>query len=157
MTITSGAFAAGDAIPKKYSCDGDGVSPALAWASPPAGAQAFALIMDDPDAPLAGGFTHWVVFNMPATQRGLDENVDKARAELAVGGAQGNNDGNRLGYTGPCPPQGGPAHTYRFNLYALGGPVTLQPGATKAQLLAAMQDKVLGQALLTGKYQRGGQ
>lgn len=148
----SSAFSAGQNIPKKFTCEGPDVSPALSWSEAPAGTQSFGLIMDDPDAP-AGTWVHWVLYNLPADTRELSENVPKDR-ELANGARQGTNDFKKVGYGGPCPPPG-PAHRYFFKLYALDAPVNLKPGATKAELEKAMQNHILAQTELMGRYQRG--
>lgn len=151
FSIGSQAFAADQPIPRRFTCDGDDVSPALSWADPPAGAQAFALIVDDPDAP-GGDFTHWVIYNLAADARELPENVAKAERP-GIAALQGRNDFGRAGYGGPCPPSGR-AHHYRFTLYALDGPLDLSPGTTKQHLLDAMDGHVLGEARLVGTYER---
>ncbi|MSP78738.1 MAG: YbhB/YbcL family Raf kinase inhibitor-like protein [Dehalococcoidia bacterium] len=153
MAVTSTAFSNGGPIPPKNTCSGDNLSPQIAWSGIPAGTQAIAVIMDDPDAGVSGGFVHWVVFNLPAVQRSLEENVEKARTQLSGGALQGNNGSGKLGYTGPCPPPGNP-HTYRFFVYALSAPLDLPPGATKLQVSAAMAGKILGQGLLMGRFGR---
>lgn len=103
-TLTSSAFAQGAMIPKEYTCDGKDVSPPLSWGDPPEKTQSFALIMDDPDAPM-GTWVHWVLFNIPTTARSLAEGIS-AEAELADGGRHGLNSWRKLGYGGPCPPGG---------------------------------------------------
>jgi Raf kinase inhibitor-like YbhB/YbcL family protein len=150
MQLSSTAFQEGDPIPAVYSCDGNDVSVPLAWGGPPAGTGAFALVMDDPDAP-GRVFTHWVIFNIPAETRGLEEDVP-GQARLASGALQGKNDFGDIGYGGPCPP-GGPAHRYQFALYALDQPLDLQAGASKRQVLDAIQGHVLAEGRLTGTYQ----
>ncbi len=150
MTITSPAFAAGESIPKKYTCDGDNTSPALQWEQPPAGAQSLALIVDDPDAP-SGTFVHWVYYDLPVSARGLPENVP-ADERPPAGGTQGENGGGKTGYTGPCPPSG--THRYFFKLYALDTKLDTAPGLTKDQLLQAVQGHILAQAELIGLYSR---
>ena len=151
LKLTSTAFPAGGTIPKKFTCDGPDVSPALAWNNPPAGTQGFALIMDDPDAPV-GTWVHWVLYDLPATARELPENVDK-KDELPSGARQGRNDFRKIGYGGPCPPPG-PAHRYFFKLYALDVKLGLKPGATKAEVEAAMKGHILAQGELVGRYAR---
>jgi Raf kinase inhibitor-like YbhB/YbcL family protein len=150
FTLTSSAFDEGGAIPKKYTCDGADVSPPLSWAAPPGGTQSFALVSDDPDAPV-GTWVHWVIFNLPAGLDGLPEGVP-ADAEPSLGGRQGKNDFGRLGYGGPCPPRG--THRYYFKLYALDATLGLPAGATKAGLLEAMAGHVLAEAQLMGRYSR---
>lgn len=151
LTVSSSAFKEGDRIPAKYTCQGQDVSPPLAWGEPPAGTQSFALIVDDPDAP-GGVFTHWVLFNIPPDSRNLPEAVP-TQAELASGALQGKTDFGRTGYGGPCPPPGRP-HRYQFTLYALDQPLGLEGGASKKQLLSAMEGHILAQGQLTGTYQR---
>jgi len=148
--LTSAAFKQGEAIPRQYSCDGQDISPPLAWGDPPQGTQSFALIMDDPDAP-AGVWVHWVLYNLPAGSRGLPEALP-TDAQLADGSRQGKNSGGRLGYGGPCPPRG--THRYFFKLYALDKVLDLAPGATKEQLLKAIEGHILAQTELMGKYTR---
>jgi Raf kinase inhibitor-like YbhB/YbcL family protein len=107
--------------------------------------------MDDPDAPV-GVFTHWVLFNLPAATTGLPEAVP-TQAQLQDGSLQGKNDFGRTGYGGPCPPSGRP-HRYQFTLYALDQTLDLKAGASKKQVLDAMQGHILAQGRLTGTYQR---
>lgn len=151
IELTSPAFRDGDTIPKKYTADGDDVSPPLKWAEPPAGTRSFALICDDPDAP-RGTWYHWVLFDLPAGERELAEGVAKDQA-LPNGTKQGKNSWNKLGYGGPSPPPGKP-HRYFFKLYALDAPLGLHSGATKAQVEAAMKGHVLAEGQLLGKYGR---
>ena len=151
LELTSTAFQEGATIPERFTGDGRNVSPPLKWQNVPAGTRTLALICEDPDAP-RGTFTHWVVFNLPAESRELSEGVP-AEATLPNGTAQGTNDFGKVGYGGPSPPPGKP-HRYFFKLYALDHPLELQPGATKAQLLAAMKGHVLGEAQLMGTYAR---
>jgi Raf kinase inhibitor-like YbhB/YbcL family protein len=150
LTLTSPAFEAGGAIPRKYTCDGDDVSPPLEWSAPPQGTQSLALIMDDPDAP-AGTWDHWVLYNLPAGARNLPEGVapDAVRAD---GSRHGRNNWGRFGYGGPCPPSG--THRYFFRLYALDTTLDLAAGANKAQLLAAMAGHIVAQGELMGTYRR---
>ena len=150
MVLTSPVFQEGGRIPSKYSCDMDGVSPALAWVGVPKGAKSVALIVDDPDAP-RGIFTHWVIFNIPASENRLPENVP-ANGTLPNGAIQGNNGRSKIGYTSPCPPSG--THHYVFHLYALDTQLNLQAGATKQDLLAAITGHILAEAQLTGLYSR---
>ena len=148
--LTSPAFAEGDRIPKPYTCDGKDVSPPLAWTDVPADTRSFALICDDPDAPM-GTWVHWVLFNLPSTLDGLPEGVPGDEA-LTGGGVHGLNDFGRLGYGGPCPPGG--THRYFFKLYALDAELQLKGGVSKAELLAAMEGRILADAQLMGTYQR---
>ncbi|MER3421500.1 MAG: YbhB/YbcL family Raf kinase inhibitor-like protein [Chloroflexota bacterium] len=153
LSLTTAAFSNNEAIPAHYTCDGEDRSPPLAWSGAPAGVAAFALIMDDPDAP-RGVFTHWVLYNLPADVRELPEGVPTTE-QLANGALQGVNDFGRVGYGGPCPPLG-PAHRYRFTLYALDTALNLGPQATKQAVLDAMRGHVLGEGQLVGTYQRRG-
>ncbi len=149
MEIKSSAFQEGGMIPKQYTCDGQNVSPPLEWSGVPQEARSLVLIADDPDAP-DGTFTHWVVFNMPATTKSLSENV--ARGTIEGAGRQGKNDFSKNGYGGPCPPSG--THRYFFKLYALNANLALDDGATKSQVEAAMDGHILAQGELMGKYQK---
>ncbi|HEX5036161.1 MAG TPA: YbhB/YbcL family Raf kinase inhibitor-like protein [bacterium] len=141
-------------IPKKHTCDGEDLSPPLDWEGAPAGTKAFALIVDDPDAP-AGTWVHWVIYDIPGDAKGLDEGL--AKTETTAGAKQGMSWGvdrfSKLGYSGPCPPPGTP-HRYRFKLAALDAPLGLPHKATKFDVEKAMKGHVLGQAQLTGKYGR---
>src|SRR5712692_2401768 len=112
MKLSSSAFEPGASIPKKFTCDGADVSPALAWSDAPAGTQSFALIADDPDAPV-GTWVHWVLYDLPGAARDLPEGVAKQEQQLANGARQGRNDFGKIGYGGPCPPRGS-AHRYFF-------------------------------------------
>ncbi|NOZ26643.1 MAG: YbhB/YbcL family Raf kinase inhibitor-like protein [Chloroflexi bacterium] len=148
--LSSRAFEAGQPIPRTYTCDGDDISPPLQWDDPPGDTQSFALIFDDPDAP-AGTWVHWVLYNLPADARALAEGIP-ADPELPDGSRHGRNSWDRLGYGGPCPPGG--THRYFFKLYALDAMLDLPPGATKKQLLQAMEGHVLARAELMGTYTR---
>lgn len=150
IQISSAAFSEGGAIPKKFTCDGPDVSPQLSWSGAPASTQTFALIMDDPDAPV-GTWVHWVLYNLPADTKGLPEGVEKQ--EQAAGGIHGRNDFKKFGYGGPCPPPGKP-HRYFFRLYALDARLDLKPGATKAEVERAMKGHILAQGQLIGRYGR---
>jgi Raf kinase inhibitor-like YbhB/YbcL family protein len=154
FSIRSSAFGQGDHVPVLYTADGAGVSPPLSWDAPPAGTQSFALIMDDPDAPAPGGFTHWVLFNIPTKQQSLPENILPSQEQLPNGGVQGNNGSGKLGYRGPAPPPGSGIHLYRFNVYALNTMLDLKPGASKDDLVAAMGGHIIGNALIAGTYSR---
>ena len=149
--LSSEAFENEESIPARFTCDGENVSPPLAWSGAPVETKAFALIMDDPDAP-GGTFTHWLLFDLPAETRELPEGVETSERPQ-VGGVQGSNDADSIGYTGPCPPPGTP-HRYRFTLYALDVPVNLDPGAQKQEVLDAMEGHVLAQTELVGTYRR---
>ena len=152
MIITSPAFKEGSMIPAKYTCDAQDISPPLEWNKVPAGTKSLALICDDPDA-VVGTWVHWVVYNIPPDASKLDENI-KGEKEFSNGMIQGSNDWPRIGYGGPCPPSG--THRYFFKLYALDTLLDLKPGATKAQVLKAMNGHVLAEAQLMGRYKRQG-
>ncbi len=152
MNLTSTAFGNGRPIPAKHTGEGADVSPPLSWDGAPAGTKSFALICDDPDAPM-GTWVHWVIYDLPADTRGFPDSVP-AEPTLANGARQGLNDSHHVGYSGPMPPPGRPHH-YFFKLYALDTELTLPPRATKAALLRAMEGHILAEARLMGTYQRG--
>ncbi len=154
LTLTSSAFAPGEKIPSKYTCEGDDLSPPLAFAGVPEGARSLALIVDDPDAPDPNApklvWVHWVVFNLAPDSQGLPE--DASRAGLPEGAVTGVNDWKRTSYGGPCPPIG--RHRYFHKLYALDITLPAKP-LSKPQLEATMKGHVLAQAELIGTYQKG--
>jgi Raf kinase inhibitor-like YbhB/YbcL family protein len=145
VQLTSDAFANGQSIPAKYTCKGKNISPALVWTEPPAGTESLALIMDDPDAP-GGTWVHWVLFNIPASARNLQEDLP------ASGMSVGKNSWGDMRYGGPCPPSD--THRYFFKLYALDTSLSLSPGVTKEQLLKAMQGHILAQGELMGTFSK---
>lgn len=149
--IESTAFSAGGAILKKCTCDGSDLSPQLSWRKAPEGAQSFALIMDDPDAPV-GTWVHWVLYDLPGHTQGLPEGVAKEE-QLDSGARQGRNDFGNIGYGGPCPP-GNKVHRYFFKLYALNEKLNLKAAASKSDLERAMKGHILGQTEVMGKYGR---
>jgi Raf kinase inhibitor-like YbhB/YbcL family protein len=151
LQIASPAFSAGGTIPKKFTCDGSDASPQLTWTDSPARTQTFALIMDDPDAPV-GTWVHWVIYDLPATTRDLAEGIAK-QEQLPDGARQGRNDFGEIGYGGPCPPPG-KAHRYFFKLYALDAKLDLKAGAKKSDVERAMQGHILAQAEWMGRYAR---
>ncbi len=151
LQVTSTAFDPGASIPKKHTGEGEDVSPPLAWTAPPEGTKSVAVICGDPDAPV-GTWVHWVAWNVPASSRGLPEAVP-AKNELADGTRQGTNDFRKIGYGGPMPPPGA-AHRYYFRVYALDAALTLKSGATKKDLVDAMQGHILAQGELMGRYKR---
>ncbi len=150
MEITSSAFKEGGMIPKKYTCDGEDISPPLEWSGAPANNKAFALLCEDPDAP-AGTWIHWVLYDLPPGVTKLPEQIPSSR-ELANGGKHGTTSARSLGYHGPCPPSG--THRYYFKLYALDSPTSLAPGATRDQLLKAVKGHILAEASIMGRYKR---
>jgi hypothetical protein len=149
--LISTAFEQGGPIPDKYTCDGEDVSPSLAWGDPPAGTQSLALIMDDPDAP-GGTFDHWILFNISPELRELPEAIPVGMNSGGMTAINGVNSFGRSSYDGPCPPFG--THRYFFKLYALDTTLNLDPSATKDQVLAAMQGHILAEAELMGIYIR---
>ena len=154
LTLSSPAFAHQGAIPAEYTCDDADTSPELRWSGAPAGTRSFALIVDDPDAPDPKApkmtYVHWVLYNLPADCAGLPKGVPAQ--QLPHGTHEGLNDWKRAGYGGPCPPIG--RHRYFHKLYALDAVLPDLGKATKAQLLKAMEGRVLAQAELLGTYQR---
>ncbi len=151
LTLSSSAFKPGGEIPRQFTCEGADQSPALSWSGAPAGTKGFALIADDPDAPM-GTWVHWVLYDLPGDSTELPTGVP-ADDTLRNGAKQGTNDFRKTGYGGPCPPPGKP-HRYFFKLYALDAPTHLRPRATKAEVLKAIDGHVLGQAELIGTYKR---
>ena len=148
MDLKSTVFDQGGMIPAKYSCDGTNVSPPLSWDNAPSGTKSFALICDDPDAPMGT----WVHCDIPAATKSLPEHVETSGTPSS-GGQQGLNDSRKTGYSGPCPPSG--VHRYYFKLYALDTVLNLPAGTTtKDKLLKAMEGHILTQAHLMGKYKR---
>jgi len=152
MTLTSAAFTHNGAIPKRYTCEGEDVSPPLAWTGLPPGTKNLALIVDDPDAPDPAApkmvWVHWVVYNIPVSASVLPE----AAKELPAGTALGLNDWSRTGYGGPCPPIG--RHRYFHKLYALDTALQGLNRPNKAALEKAMHGHILAHAELIGTYQK---
>jgi len=146
ITVRSPAFAAGAMIPVRFSCRGSNTPIPLTWTGVPASAASVALIMDDPDAP-SGTFTHWVVFNLPVTTRGI------TNGRLPAGAAQAQNGRGQAAYTGPCPPSG--THHYRFTVYAEPKRLPLQAGTSLAEALAAIRSDALASGRLTGLFSSG--
>lgn len=145
FTIDSPDFHDGAAIPKRFSCDGANVSPAVRWHGVPEGTAALALVVDDPDAP-SGTFTHWVVINIDPSAQGSAEGTPPA------GGQEITNDTGKASYFGPCPPSG--THHYRFTLYALPARLTLPAGAALRDALSQIRSSARAHAQLTGTYHR---
>lgn len=150
ITVKSSVLAANTPIPGEYTCDGANNSPPLAWGNIPDSAESLVLWMDDPDAP-SGAFTHWVVYDMPATRRDLPGAIS-ADELLPQGGTQGKNSFRKLGYGGPCPPKG--THRYRFKLYALNQPTNLPPNASISEVAQQMEGKIVGFGELMAPYTR---
>lgn len=150
IKIASSAFDEGGTIPVKYTCDGEDVSPPLEWSGMPEGAKTLVLISDDPDAPM-GTWVHWVLFNLPAAVHNLPEDIPPVHT-MESGAKQGMNDFRKIGYGGPCPPGG--THRYYFKIYALDTEIDLEAGATKPEILRAMEGHILAQGQLMGRYSR---
>ena len=155
LRLTSTAFSDHQAIPRKFTCEGEDVSPQLVWSGIPTGSKSLALIVDDPDAPDPAApkmvYVHWLLYNLPPDSRGLPENV--ADGDLPEGTRQGLNDWERTGYGGPCPPIG--RHRYFHKLYALDTVLPDLDNPTKQQLLAAMEGHVIAETEIVGTYQKG--
>ncbi|KXB04626.1 hypothetical protein AKJ48_01950 [candidate division MSBL1 archaeon SCGC-AAA261O19] len=153
MKLSSSAFENGKEIPSKYTCEGDDVSPPLSIEEVDPGTESLALVVDDPDAP-GRVFDHWIIWNIPADADSIPEGVPPDEIVESLDGAiQGRNDFGAIGYRGPCPPEG-PAHRYRFKLYALDTTLDLKPGSSKEELEAAVEGHVIGEVGLAGKYAR---
>jgi len=152
LELTSDAFVNGQSIPAKYACVGKNISPGLAWNEPPAGTQSFALIVDDPDAPF-GTWVHWVLFNIPADRRSLEEDLPITEKNVDPNAIYvGKNSSGNTRYDGPCPPSG--THSYYFKLYALDNVINLLPGATKEQVLKEMKGHIRAQGELMGTFSK---
>ena len=147
ILLTSPAFTSGAPIPRKYTCDGNDVSPPLQWSGVPEGTRTLVLIVDDPDAP-RGTWSHWVVFGIPPSTTSLPEG-----GPLPAGATAGRNDFRKNAFGGPCPPPGGP-HRYFFRLYALDRDVALEPDGSRQDVLDRIRDRVLAQGELMGTYSR---
>ncbi|MBN2470641.1 MAG: YbhB/YbcL family Raf kinase inhibitor-like protein [Anaerolineae bacterium] len=141
LAVSSPAFAHETLLPAVYTCDGAGISPPLTWDSVPEGTETFALICDTPNAP-EGILAHWVVYNLPAAARGMPPGIVFA-PDSPDNGTAGINDFGQTGYSAPCPPPGGAPYHYYFKLYALRTRLGLTPGATKRELVRAMQGHIL--------------
>ena len=149
--VTSDAFPPGDDIPSDHTCDGPDRSPPIHWSGAPEGTKAFAIVVEDPDAP-GGTFVHWAVYNVPGAAQALDKGVPPA-GELGDGSRQAKNDFGKVGWNGPCPPKGS-KHDYRFRVFALSEPLDVLPGSGHRSVTAAMKGKILGKAELVGNYSR---
>lgn len=149
MELTSTAFSDCTAIPARFTCDGEKVSPQLTWTGVPAGTQSLVLVVEDPDVPRNlrpdGLFVHWLVWNIPPSVTTIAENSQPA-------GVPGLNSAGQIGYVPPCPPHG--VHRYYFRIYALDAELTLPSAATKGELLQAMDGHVLDQGELMGRYEK---
>lgn len=154
FTLSSPAFEHGEAIPRRYTCDGDDISPGLEWSGDPEGTRSLALIVEDPDAPDPAApkriWVHWVLYNIPTDVTELGEGV--GGNDLPAGTLEGRNDWKKTGYGGPCPPVG--QHRYFFKLFALDRVLPDLGRPSKAALQKAMQGHVLAEAELVGVYKR---
>ncbi len=151
LQLSSAAFQREARIPARFTCDGDNISPELSWKDSPAQTKSFVLIMHDPDAPMAGGFTHWVMYDIPGNVAHIEQNVPR-QGRVAGTGIQGKNDSGKIGYMGPCPPSG--THRYYTRLYALDTELKLEPGVSQERVEQAMSGHVLEHAELMGKYSK---
>jgi Raf kinase inhibitor-like YbhB/YbcL family protein len=152
IELKSDAFLSGQSIPAKYTCTGKNISPALSWNDAPAGTQSFALIVDDPDAPM-GTWVHWVLFKIPADARSLQEDLPITGKNVDPNAIYfGRNSSGNTRYDGPCPPSG--THRYYFKLYALDTTINLLPGATKEEVLKQMKGHILAQGELMGTFSK---
>lgn len=152
LEVTSAAFEQGGRIPDLYTAKGDEISPPLTIKGIDPNAKTLAIISDDPDAPIPFiAITHWVVYNIPAHITDIHEDIKREPViESLEGALQGRNGFGRIAYLGPNPPFG--THTYRFAVYALDTELDLKPGATKRQLLKAMEGHILQSGMLEGVY-----
>jgi len=155
LSLQSSAFAPGATVPKRYTGDGEDISPPLNWSVVPATTKELALIVDDPNAPTPQPWVHWVIYKIPVSSTGLAENIAKTPSPATPSGAvQGTNSWGRIGYGGPSPPKGHGLHHYHFKLFALDAALNLVSGLDKAGLLSAMKGHILAQGELVGTYQR---
>jgi len=156
FTLTSSAFQAGASIPSRFTCEGAGTAPPLAWSGAPAATKSFVLITDDPDAPDPKApkmtWVHWVLYDIPASAHALPEGA--TAQSLPAGTREGSNGWKKPGYGGPCPPIG--RHRYFFKLYALDTSLGDLGAADKEKVEAAMKGHVVGHAELIGTYEKGG-
>jgi Raf kinase inhibitor-like YbhB/YbcL family protein len=152
MQLSSSAFKNGERLPQRYSCDGEDLSPPLAWSDPPAETRSFAIFCDDPDAP-NGTFHHWAMFNIPGTTRELPEGFASHVTKSLV--LQGKNDFGKAGYGGACPPKGHKPHHYHFKLMALDcGQLDTHGKQHADEIEACANEHRLAEAELVGTYSR---
>lgn len=155
LSVTSTAFGPNETIPRKYTEDGQNVSPPLVWDELPEETKELALIVDDPDAPTPKPWVHWVLYKIPADLDGLKEGIVPSLRVAEPGGLlQGKNSWGKVGYGGPAPPPGHGLHHYHLKLYALDLKLNVDPGACKETLLGAIDGHVIAQGELIGTYQR---
>ncbi len=157
LEVTSTAFGQDEGIPRKYTGEGEDLSPPLSWSGIPEQAREIAVLCDDPDAPTPEPWVHWLIYGIPAQTSGLPEGVpNEPRLNHPPGAVQGKNSwpsGVTIGYRGPMPPPGGP-HRYYFKVYALDAELGLEPGIEKQVLLRALEGHVLAEGELIGRYER---
>jgi Raf kinase inhibitor-like YbhB/YbcL family protein len=151
MQLASSAYQSGAEIPIRFTCEGENISPELSWRDAPAETESFVLTLRDPDAPKVGGFTHWVVYDIPASVGHIEQNVPKEPTVSGLG-LQGKNDSGNVGYMGPCPPRG--THRYFARLFALDAELNLLPGVSHEDVLRAMEGHVIDRTELVGTYTR---
>jgi hypothetical protein len=155
LSLTSPAFSDGGTIPERFTCAGANVSPRLDVSGVHEDATSLALLVDDPDAPTAEPFVHWLLWNVPVDRKTIPEGVEQGDTVDALDGArQGTNSAGQVGYAGPCPPTEDGAHTYRFDLVALDSRLDVDPGANRDALESGMNGHVLASARLTGEFDR---
>ena len=152
LKLSSPAFNSGDAIPTKFTCEGDDVSPPLKWENSPSGTKTFAIILEDPEDTTAPGgiFTHWTLFNVPSDIMELEENAS-ATGKIPNDAVEGKNDFGNIGYGGPCP-DGSGKHNYRFTIYSIDKKLSLGSGTSMKQLLENIEGHVIEKAELRGIY-----
>jgi Raf kinase inhibitor-like YbhB/YbcL family protein len=152
LTVTSEQFVNATLVRPRYTCDGLNISPSVTWTGVPEGTIALALVLEDPEAP-GGTFTHWLVYDIPPDLDQLEEGRGGALNTINLGGVQGMNSYNSLGYAGPCPPEG-ETHTYTLHLYALDALVAVGPRGERVEVLEAMAGHIIGYGALAGVYAR---
>lgn len=152
LSVRSTAFEAGAAIPIRFTCEGEDLSPPLAWEGGPPGTASYAVVVDDPDAP-RGTFVHWTVWGLAPGTTSLAEGASRSGG-LPPAVREGRNDFGRTGWGGPCPPKGDEPHRYRFRVFALREPLDLPAGAAPRTVLDAIEGNVLGWGELVGTFAR---
>jgi Raf kinase inhibitor-like YbhB/YbcL family protein len=151
ITLRSRAFQAGKRIPDRYTCEAENISPPLEWGPIPEGTESFVLVCDDPDAP-RGVFSHWILYDIPKHTTEMPSAIAKQERPDTMG-THGRNDFGSTYYQGPCPPPGS-THRYYYRLYAIDTVLHMPPGASRSQILKAIDGHILDQAELMGKYSR---
>lgn len=147
LDLTSAEFGEGERIPVRFTCDGDDISPPLAWSGVPEGTVSLALSMEDQDAP-SGTFRHWAVAEIDPSTSSLDP------AMLPIGAVQGVNDFGTVGYGGPCPPRGDDPHRYVFTVHALDREMNLESGFSADELRQALDGAEIARGRLIGVFSR---